>query len=40
MSDSYYDKIKVGDEVYVACYTSMGASSEGNQNRYWDANKV
>jgi len=23
--------IKVGDEVYVGCYTSMGASSEGNQ---------
>lgn len=27
----YYDNIKVGDEVYVGCYTSMGASSEGNQ---------
>ena len=28
---NYYDNIKVGDEVYVECYTSMGASSEGNQ---------
>jgi hypothetical protein len=25
----YYDNIKVGDEVYVDCFTSMGASSAG-----------
>ena len=28
---NYYDNIKVGDDVYVACYTSMGASSEGTR---------
>lgn len=27
----YLDNIKIGDEVYVACYSSTGASSEGNQ---------
>ena len=30
MSD-YYDNIKVGDAVYVECYTSMGESSEGDE---------
>lgn len=26
---AYYENIKVGDEVYVDCYTSMGQSSTG-----------